>query len=294
MNVPLLAQPTRNDASRRPLWRPSWRAITFGIVLVLYLILTLGVMFRSPVLTLDTDLFRLNLRHQYPHWYKPIYYYVMFGQRGPATLVFLPYFFWVAWRTRTTRPLVMLGVSLILLNASVGVVKLAIGRVGPRQTHNTHDILAGGDIYPSGHVSNAVVLYGLIALIAITHRKLAMSVAVFLSVTVGMGTVYLDTHWFSDVVGGWFAGALVLLALPSVMPFAQRWTDAGIDGLRRRFRRRPEPAPPAAGRATEPAPHRVPSVSGPKTGSGAPAQRPRKLAPTAPSAPSDAGDGPPG
>ena len=77
------------------------------------------------------------------------------------------------------------------------VVKLATGRVGPRQTHNTHDILAGGDIYPSGHVSNAVVLYGLIALIAITYRKLAVSAAVFLSVTVGLGTVYLDTHWFS-------------------------------------------------------------------------------------------------
>jgi membrane-associated phospholipid phosphatase len=91
-------------------------------------------------------------------------------------------------------------------------------------------------------VSNTVVLYGLIAWIALTHRRFAIGAAAFLSVTVGLGTVYLDTHWFSDVVGGWIAGALVLLVLPSVMPTAQRWTDAAIGWVRTRWAERRDPA----------------------------------------------------
>ncbi len=180
---------------------------------------------RSPVIRVDRDLLRLDLRGQYPEWKPCIVRYVIFGQRGPATLFFLPYFFWVSWRGRTPRPLVMLVVAFVLLNVSVGVVKIAVGRLGPRQTLYAHDILVGGDIYPSGHVSNTVVLYGVIAMIAVKHRKFATWAAVFLSVTVGLGTVYLDTHWFSDVVGGWFAGALVLLVA------AQRHAGyAALDG----------------------------------------------------------------
>jgi membrane-associated phospholipid phosphatase len=218
------------------------------------------VLFHSPVLTLDTAFLDIHMQGHHPQ-YKPfIHTYVMFGQRGPATLVFLPFFIWVAWRRRTTEPLVLLVTALILLNLSVGVVKYAIGRVGPAHINDVHMIFAGGNIYPSGHVSNTVVLYGLVAWITPRFRKTFIAVAVFLCATVGMGTVYLRTHWFSDVVGGWIAGALVLLALPSVMPTAQRWSDAAIAWVRRRGGRRTA-RPPVA--IATPARHRVQRKSTP-------------------------------
>jgi membrane-associated phospholipid phosphatase len=219
--------------------RVSWRAAAFVALLIAYVLLTLAILFPSPVLTFDTALMNLHLRAHHRSWKPWIFYYVMFGQRGPATLLFLPYFLWAAWRRRSTTPLVLLGVALVLLNLSVGVVKIATGRLGPLRTHDAHDIFVGGNIYPSGHVSNTVVLYGLIAWVMVSHRKLAISAAVFLSVTVGAGTIYLDTHWFSDVIGGWIAGGLVLLALPTVMPAAQRAADAGVAWCRRRFSRKP-------------------------------------------------------
>ena len=37
-----------------------------------------------------------------------------------------------------------------------------------------------------------------------------------------MTTVYLGTHWLSDVVLGWAAGVLVLLALPWLEPAMAR------------------------------------------------------------------------
>jgi membrane-associated phospholipid phosphatase len=240
--------------------RVSWRAAAFSVLLLAYALLTIAVIVPSPVLSLDSALMNLHLRHNYPAWKPWIDWYVTFGQRGPATLLFLPYFLWVAWRRRSTKPLVLLGSALVLLNASVAVVKIATGRLGPLRTHNAHDIFVGGNIYPSGHVSNTVVLYGLIAwIVADRHRKLAITAAAVLSVTVGAGTIYLDTHWFSDVVGGWIAGALVLLALPTVMPTAQRTVDAAVAWSRRRLRRRHADVPAAV--VAQPATRAVPRIA---------------------------------
>jgi len=214
--------------------------------MALYVALTVCILVPSPVLDLDQYLAALHLKAEHPGWRPWINGYVMFGQRGPATLAFLPLFIWVAWRTRSKRPLVMLGASLVLLNVSVGVVKYALGRVGPWQAADSdvRDVFAGGTIFPSGHVSNAVVLYGLVAwIVGARWRRLAITAAVFLSVTVGLGTVYLRTHWFSDVVGGWLAGGLVLLAAATVLPYAERWTDRMIAAVRARRRAQPAVTP---------------------------------------------------
>lgn len=250
------------------LTRDQWRVVLFCALLAVYLVLTLGIIFRSPLLTLDTYLSNMHFRRRFPEWRPVVYYYVMFGQRGPATLTFLPFFVWATWKRRSTSPLVHLVTALVLLNLSVGVVKYTTGRLGPRahtgasvaHTVGAHDIFAGGDIYPSGHVSNAVVLYGLIAIIAVSHRRLLAWIAVFLSVTVGLGTVFLDTHWFSDVLGGWLAGGLVLIALPWATPTVQRWADFLEARLRRRLARRRSTRPAAVhvARHRAPGPRPVP------------------------------------
>ena len=220
-------------------FRISARGAAFGAILLGYAVLTLGVLVNhSPILALDTSMLHVHVQGHHPQ-YKPfIRNYVIFGQRGPATLLFLPFFFWMAWRRRSTAPLVMLVTSLILLNVSVGIVKYATGRIGPAHINDVHMVFAGGNIYPSGHVSNTVVLYGLIAWIAPRFRKTIIAVAVFLCLSVGFGTIYLRTHWLSDVIGGWLAGALVLVALPTFMPTAQRWADRAVDSVRARRRRR--------------------------------------------------------
>jgi membrane-associated phospholipid phosphatase len=225
----------------RMMVRVSTRAVAFWSLLAVYVALTICVLVPSPVLDLDQYLAGLHLKAAHPGWRPWINGYVIFGQRGPATLAFLPVFLWVAWRTKSKRPLVLLGTALVLLNVSVGVVKYATGRVGPMHVGDSdvHEIFVGGNIYPSGHVSNAVVLYGLVAwVVSARWRKLATTAAVLLSLTVGLSTVYLRTHWFSDVVGGWLAGALVLLSLPTVMPHAERWTDRFLAAMRAWYARR--------------------------------------------------------
>jgi len=228
-NTPALVVPAR-------LLSP--RIVTFWAVLVVYALITVGVLYAGPLspLHIDAALFNLDLRDRYPGLYPWLNTYVVLGQRAPATVVALPWFAWRAWRDRTPRPLVLLGVALLVLNLTVGAVKLIVGRIGPLSTDNVHKIFAGGDIFPSGHVANSVVLYGVIAMVAVQYRRVAIAAAVFICVTVGLSTVFLDTHWFTDVVAGWCAGGLVLLSLPTIMPYVDRLLDWSLERLRRSTR----------------------------------------------------------
>ncbi|GAA2908195.1 hypothetical protein GCM10020221_00360 [Streptomyces thioluteus] len=124
----------------------------------------------------------------------------------------------------------MLGTSLLLLNATVGAAKIGMGRLGPHYATEigSNEMFAGGDIFPSGHTANAVVTWGVLAYLATTPRarRIASVSAALLALGVGMTTVYLGTHWMSDVTLGWTAGLLVLLALPgsnTLMERAESW-----------------------------------------------------------------------
>jgi membrane-associated phospholipid phosphatase len=241
-----------------------WRAIGLATLFVVYVVFIIAVVKRTPLVRVDKDVFRLDLRERFPGWYPWFHTFVMLGQRGPATLVALPWFVWMAWKFRTARPLIMLGTSLVVLNISVGIVKLATGRLGPLTTHRAHAIFQGGNIFPSGHTSNTVVLYGVMAMLAVSHRKLVIFGAVVISLIVGMSTIYLDTHWFTDVVGGWMAGGLVLLILPTVMPFAERLYASAARRIQPHLWRPSRVARPTA-EPTRPRPVAVPVLPEPAT-----------------------------
>jgi membrane-associated phospholipid phosphatase len=203
------------------------------VLSVIYAALTVAVIVRSPVLRLDDWLADPAWRQDFPSLLHVIRGLVNLGQRRPVAQFVVPILLLVAWRTRSSRPMVTMLVALVWLNFSVGVVKLATGRLGPRGGHGVAQVFSGGDIYPSGHVSNAVVMYGLVAMfVPARHRVKAAVGAAVLSVVVGIGTLYLKTHWFTDVVGGWLAGALVLCSLPWLTPYAQRVVDRSFSRKR--------------------------------------------------------------
>ena len=70
--------------------------------------------------------------------------------------------------------------------------------------------------YPSGHAMSAISFYGLLAtnLTASLNVPLAItaSVAVALTLGVGFSRMYLGVHWPTDVLSGWVAGAIWLVA----------------------------------------------------------------------------------
>ena len=217
------------------------RVWLFGLTVAAYVAIVVGVLATSKLVTLDWQVMLWRPYKQWPQIHAFLDYFVVLGQRGPTAVMVLAWLGWRGWRHRTLHPLVVFSTSLLLLNISVGAVKYGLGRLGPHYatTVGSAEMFAGGDIFPSGHTSNAVVTWGVLAYLATTPRarRWGSVASALLALGVGATTVYLGTHWVSDVLLGWAAGLLILLALPWFEPAMARIEEWIADSWsRRRFR----------------------------------------------------------
>ena len=143
------------------------------------------------------------------------------GLRGLTATVLIIAASFIAYKFKTWRPLNLAFLSLILLNGVVGASKLVLGRTKPR---DGFDLLhAGGMSYPSGHASNAVLSWGILAYLIYRYAKvdryqgrLASAGVVAISLTVCIVSLIRHTHWFTDLLGGLFIGSALLVAVIAV------------------------------------------------------------------------------
>ncbi len=271
--VALLERP-QTTRKQRPAER-GWRWLPLSrthLVLILstaafYLAVLLAVVTTSRLVALDWWVMMFKPYQHWPGLLPFLNIYVIAGQRGPSAIVVSIWLTWRCWRTRSWRPLLVLAVSLVLLNMSVGAVKIGMGRLGPHYAHvaGSNELFLGGGIFPSGHTANAVVTWGILAYLATRWRRFGAVAAGFMGITIGLTTLYLGTHWVSDVLAGWAAGALVLLALPLFEPvivsaddrMQAAWADRAAIWARLRGRGpagAARPGTPSVVRATVPAP----------------------------------------
>jgi len=143
------------------------------------------------------------------------------GLRGLTATVLILAASFIAYKFKTWRPLNLAFLSLVLLNLVVGVSKLVLGRTKPR---DGFDLLhAGGMSYPSGHASNAVLSWGILAYLIYRYAKvdryqgrLASAGVATISLTVCIVSLIRHTHWFTDLLGGLFIGSALLVAVIAV------------------------------------------------------------------------------
>ena len=143
------------------------------------------------------------------------------GLRSLTATVLLIAASFIAYKFKTWRPLNLAMISLLSLNLVVGTFKLVLGRTKPR---DGFDLLhAGGMSYPSGHASNAVLSWGILAYLIYRYAKvdryqgrLATTGVVLISLTVCVVSLIRHTHWFSDLLGGLFVGSALLVAVIAI------------------------------------------------------------------------------
>ena len=144
------------------------------------------------------------------------------GLRGLSATVLLIASLAISIRFKSWRPLNLAFLSLIALNLVVGALKVIIGRSKPLDGVDNFDVNGVGS-YPSGHAANAVLTWGVLAYLIYRYTHRALRRAKFLTVGVGIVTgivaaisLYRNTHWLSDLIGGVLIGAALLVLVMAV------------------------------------------------------------------------------
>jgi membrane-associated phospholipid phosphatase len=92
-----------------------------------------------------------------------------------------------------------------------------------------------GGSFPSGHTTQALVVYGMIALLLIRihpkwPRLWTLAPIATLILLIGASRIYLGAHWFTDVIGGFVLGTFWLATLHALFPFLlRRKPRPGVD-----------------------------------------------------------------
>ena len=144
------------------------------------------------------------------------------GLRGITSAILLITAILISRRFKSWRPINLSLLALLLLNLAVGASKLLLGRTKPSTGFDLF-FTDSGLSYPSGHAANAVLSWGMIAYLIFrySHKepfeglRLTWFVSIISSL-VCLASLYRNTHWFSDLLGGLFIGSALLVAVIAI------------------------------------------------------------------------------
>jgi undecaprenyl-diphosphatase len=97
-------------------------------------------------------------------------------------------------------------------------------------------IIETGNSFPSGHVTGSIVFFGLLTYFAWQiwrSPKAKASSSMFyaaITIVVGFDRIYLNVHWFSDVLGGCLLGTFWLTFSILVFQFYLEGTKKQVSG----------------------------------------------------------------
>ncbi|TDC32729.1 phosphatase PAP2 family protein [Micromonospora sp. 15K316] len=172
----------------------------------------------------------------------------LLGQGTPLTLIAAGLGVLVAVRVRSIRPVLPAVVAFVLTYLTIGPLKVWTARpapsasikepfLPPEQTlplFQEHLPVRFAQSYPSGHVANAIVWYGVLALLLApllrtygrtVPPRLVLAIRVLPPLVVLCTTTYLGWHWLTDSVAGLLLG-LFLDRLLHRVP----WDDVPLPG----------------------------------------------------------------
>lgn len=137
------------------------------------------------------------------------------GNGGPLTAICLAIAIMLGVRGRSIRPVLPVVAAFLLTTFAILPLKLWTDRAAPRSTlpdavdlFNTLPPGEYGRSYPSGHLVNTLVWYGILALLLapwltpVLRRWLRIAPPVIVFVTM----IYLNFHWVTDAIAGLLLG----------------------------------------------------------------------------------------
>ncbi|MFW3172335.1 phosphatase PAP2 family protein [Geodermatophilus sp. CPCC 206100] len=211
--------------------RPPWWLLVVALVVTAGI--TVDLLSRGTLERMDLRVSEVvsawDLKDSAAYW--PVWAVTQLGGRGFILIVLAVLVAHLVWRRRTVVPLLRVLVALALLTAVVYGFKYGTGRTAPAYPGSF--FYRDGASYPSGHVANAVLMWGVARWQAVEFRlpprvqRGFRLLSVAGPVATGVAMVSLDFHWVTDAVVGASVGILLLgvvHALDAVV--LSRWVRA--------------------------------------------------------------------
>ena len=219
MNDELISQPDQRKKEMRSAL--NWSGSLFiGFVLV-----TLDVIYEGTLWRVDKFFAEVDR----PNFTGLLNFLILriddLGLRWVTASILLIMALLVSRRFNSWRPLNLSVLSLIFLNIFVGAAKIGFGRCKAREDFDVC-MFSGGMAYPSGHVANALVTWGLFAYIIFryTHREPFEGLRLYwlvamITIAVSIVSLLRNTHWLTDLIGGMFLGGSILILVVAIDRF---------------------------------------------------------------------------
>jgi membrane-associated phospholipid phosphatase len=215
-------KPTADPAGEPPspprpgigIGRPPWWLLTLAAAVTIGV--TVDLLSRGWLERMDLRVSEIvsawALRDSGAYWL--VWLFTQAGGRGFILIVLAGLVGWLAVRRRTLVPLVRVLLALVLLTAVVYGFKYGTGRTAPAFPGSFFH--RDGASYPSGHVANAVLMWGVARWQAVEFglpagvQRATWLLSVLGPVMTGVAMVALDFHWVTDAVVGVAVGLLLL------------------------------------------------------------------------------------
>ena len=195
--------------------RPAWWAL--AVALVVGCLVTADVLARGRL-----ERFDLQVSEVISGWglrdsgaFPFVWLVTQLGGRVAILAVLAVLVGYLAWRRHTWLPLLRVLVALGLLTLVVYAIKHGTGRTAPGFP-GAYFFHEDGASFPSGHVANAVLMWGVARWQAVEYglpirvQRTFWLLSVLGPVATGLAMVSLDFHWITDAVVGACVGLLLL------------------------------------------------------------------------------------
>jgi membrane-associated phospholipid phosphatase len=195
--------------------RPPWWLMLAALVV--------GALITADLLT-GGVLERLDLRisHAIGGWglrdsaaYPLVWAVTQLGGRATILGVLAILVGYLAWSRRTWVPLLRVLLALGTLTLGVYALKHGTGRTAPGHPDEVFLHIDGAS-FPSGHVANAVIMWGVARWLAVEYglpgrvQRAFWWLSVVGPVATGLSMVSLDFHWLTDAIVGGAVGIVLL------------------------------------------------------------------------------------